>query len=222
MKLLVIGAHSDDPEVSMGGSISKFTNSGNDVKLLVCIIPQESRDGKIMQGAKKRRLSYQEEAAKRLNCEIEVLDMNPYEFKFDRKLVKLIDDIIVEYQPDVIFTHWDHDTHQDHKAVAEATFAAARKNNISVLMYEQLTLGGISPDSFKSHVYVDITETIEDKIKSIKSYKFLSESDIEAVYSLSRFRGNQIGVKYAECFEVCKVIANIDNGYFSIGKIPNL
>jgi len=222
MKLLVIGAHADDPEVSMGGSISKFTNSGNDVKLLVCIIPQESRDGKIMQGAKKRRLSYQEEAAKRLNCEIEVLDMNPYEFKFDRKLVKLIDDIIVEYQPDVIFTHWDHDTHQDHKAVAEATFAAARKNNISVLMYEQLTLGGISPDSFKSHVYVDITETIEDKIKSIKSYKFLSESDIEAVYSLSRFRGNQIGVKYAECFEVCKVIANIDNGYFSIGKIPNL
>ena len=125
MKLLVIGAHADDPEVSMGGSISKFTNSGNDVKL-------------------------------------------------------------------------------------------------SVLMYEQLTLGGISPDSFKSHVYVDITETIEDKIKSIKSYKFLSESDIEAVYSLSRFRGNQIGVKYAECFEVCKVIANIDNGYFSIGKIPNL
>jgi LmbE family N-acetylglucosaminyl deacetylase len=185
----------------------------------VCIIPQESRDGDVIQGAKKRRLSYQEDAAQRLSCQIEVLDMDPYEFKFDRKLVKIIDKAIVEFKPDIIFTHWDHDTHQDHKAVAEATFAAARKNNISVLMYEQLTLGGISPDSFKSHIYVDITETIEDKIKSIKAYKFLSDSDIEAVYSLSRFRGNQIGVKYAECFEVCKVIANIGNECFSMGKI---
>ena len=85
-------------------------------------------------------------------------------------------------------------------------------------MYEQLTLGGITPASFNGHVYVDISNTINEKIESVKCYKFLKESDIEAIIALARFRGNQIGVKYAECFQVCKVISIIDSNGLTIGK----
>tara|TARA_R100000664_G_scaffold34158_1_gene54463 strand:+ start:11655 stop:12329 length:675 start_codon:yes stop_codon:yes gene_type:complete len=219
MKILVIGAHADDPEVSMGGTIAKFIAEGHEVCLLVCIIPCESRDGRKINKAKKTRWEYQESSAAVLGASVHVLDMDPYTFGFNRTLVKAIDDQIVDYKPDTIFTQWDHDSHQDHKAVAHATFAAARKNNISVLMYEQLTLGGITPDSFRSHVYIDITETIEKKIASVKCYQFLKEQDIEAIYSLARFRGNQIGVKYAECFEVCKIIGSIGNTGMLISSV---
>lgn len=221
MKILVIGAHADDPEVSMGGTIKKFIDSGHEVKLLICIIPEESRSGEVIRGAKKERFDYQKDAAKSIGCGYEILDLNPYSFQFNREIVKTIDRQVLDFMPDVIFTHWEYDTHQDHRVVANATFAAARKNNISVLMYEQLTLGGISPHSFCSHVYVDITNQIESKINSVKCYKFLKESDIEAIISLARFRGNQIGVKYAECFQVCKLISEISDEGFKISSIYN-
>ena len=210
MNVLVIGAHADDPEVSMGGTISKLTKSNHKVKLLICILPEESRHGNVIEGAKEKRLDYQISSAERLNCELEVLDMNPYTFTFNRDLVKKIDDCIVEFKPDLIFTQWNHDSHQDHKAVAQATFAAARKNDTSVLMYEQLTLGGITPKSFNGNVYIDISETINEKMSSVKCYKFLKESDLDAIVSLARFRGNQIGVEYAECFENCKILTKIN------------
>ena len=195
MKVLVIGAHADDPEVSMGGTISKLTKSGHEVELLICIIPQESRDGSIIKNAKQERLDYQKESAKRLNCKITLLDMDPYSFSFNRELVKKIDNVMVKSCP------------------------AARKNDISVLMYEQLTLGGITPTSFNGHVYIDISDSIEEKIESVKCYKFLKDSDMEAIIALARFRGNQIGVKYAECFQVCKIISNVSDKGLDIGKV---
>jgi LmbE family N-acetylglucosaminyl deacetylase len=216
MKVLVIGAHADDPEVSMGGTITDLVSNGHDVSLLVCIVPQEDRAGNIISGAKTERQKFQTAAADKLRCQVNMLDMNPYNFEFGRHLVKQIDAAIVKYKPNVIFTHWHHDSHQDHQAVSLATFAAARKNNVSVLMYEQLTLGGITPNSFNSHVYVDISNVLDTKISSVKSYKFLSDNDIDAIISLARFRGNQIGVKYAECFEVCKIIADVTKDGLSI------
>tara|TARA_R110000824_G_scaffold28179_1_gene94951 strand:- start:29 stop:706 length:678 start_codon:yes stop_codon:yes gene_type:complete len=219
MKILVIGAHADDPEVSMGGTIAKFVAEGHEVRLLVCIIPCEDRDGEKIEKAKKTRWQYQESSAMILGTSTKVLDMDPYTFGLNRNLVKVLDREIVNFKPDCVFTQWDHDSHQDHKAVAHATFAATRKNNISVLMYEQLTLGGITPDSFKSHIYVDITDTIEKKIESVKCYEFLSDNDIEAIYSLARFRGNQIGVKYAECFEVCKFISQISTSGLEVSAL---
>ena len=148
---------------------------------------------------------------------MEILGLDQYTISFNRDLVKLLDKKIQQYKPNIIFTQWNHDSHQDHQAVADATFAAARKNDTTVLMYEQLTLGGITPYSFKSHIYVDITDSIDSKLQSVDRYvpDTLKESDVEAVRALARFRGNQIGVDYAECFEVCKVISGIDdNGIF--------
>ena len=55
MKILVIGAHADDPEVSMGGTIAKFVAEGHEVRLLVCIIPCEDRNGEKIENQQERR-----------------------------------------------------------------------------------------------------------------------------------------------------------------------
>tara|TARA_B100001123_G_scaffold376632_1_gene443434 strand:- start:1033 stop:1713 length:681 start_codon:yes stop_codon:yes gene_type:complete len=221
-KVLVISPHADDAEVSMGGTIKKLTKEGHSVKLLVCIIPNEHRDGSADNEKGELRKLAQENTAKDLNVELEILDLDPYTFAFNRDLVKLLDEKIQEFSPDVIFTQWNHDSHQDHQAVSNATFAATRKNDITVLMYEQLTLGGITPYHFKSHIYVDISDSINDKLESVERYipDTLHHKDLEAVKSLARFRGNQIGVEYAECFEVCKVICAVGDGSgMLMGKI---
>jgi N-acetylglucosamine malate deacetylase 1 len=208
-RYLVISTHSDDAEVSMGGTISKLTTMGHDVKLLVCIIPCEDKDGDKIPDGLQTRLQYQTNAANILNAEVSVLNMDPYDFAFARTYVKRIDKEIKEYRPTAVFTQWNHDSHQDHQSIANITFAATRKNNVSVLMYEQLTLGGITPYSFNSHVYMDISDVINKKLASVEQYKFLPAADVEAVEALARFRGNQIGVKYAECFEICKVLGDV-------------
>lgn len=212
-KILVISPHADDAEVSMGGTINRLSKEGHQVKLLVCIIPGELRSGQHDANFAEGRIYSQSQAATKLNVDFEVLNLDPYKISFNRELVKLLDRKITEFLPDIIFTQWNHDSHQDHQAVSNATFAAARKNDTTVLMYEQLTLGGITPYSFGSHVYVDISDSIEEKLESVKSYvpETLKEKDVDAVMALAKFRGNQIGVEFAECFEVCKVISTINS-----------
>jgi LmbE family N-acetylglucosaminyl deacetylase len=61
---------------------------------------------------------------------------------------------------------------------------------------------------FRPQVYVNISETIEAKINSLKAhksqYKKYSDRWIEAVVARARFRGFEMGVEYAECFEVVR------------------
>lgn len=229
MKVLVIGAHADDPEVSMGGTIAKFTRLQHETKILIAIIPCEGRDGVASEKRKEERWVECENSAKILGAEIEILDLNPYEMLFTRDLVKLLDKKIMDFSPDIVYTHWNHDSHQDHIAIANATFAATRKNNVSLLMYEQLTLGGITPYSFNSNIFVDISDVIGIKMESVKVYKSQKlDERLKAIYGLATFRGNQIGVKYAESFEAVRTLLDINKngcslyGFWESKKKSNL
>ena len=61
---------------------------------------------------------------------------------------------------------------------------------------------------FRPQVYINITETIEAKINSLKAhksqYKKYSDKWIEAVVARAKFRGFEMGADYAECFEVVR------------------
>ena len=212
MKVLVIAAHADDPEIAMGGTIAKFIHSGNEVRLLVAIIPCEDIHGVPSEEAKRIRREECINSAKFLGAELEILDLDPYQMCFGRDLVKLLDQKITSYAPDIVFTHWEHDSHQDHVALANATFAATRKNNVSLLMYEQLTLGGITPHTFKGNVFFDISDMMETKLESVKIYSSQMQrytDRVEAIKGIAAFRGNQIGVKYAEAFEVVNLLCDV-------------
>ena len=117
------------------------------------------------------------------------------------KLIKQIK----EYDPDIIFTHHPFDTHQAHAGVSNATIAAARRRN-TVFFYEPIQPSGRSYVAFKPVLYVDIEDTIEQKIESLKCHtseynKFGAEDWIEGVRCRCGFRGYEIGKKFAEAFE---------------------
>ncbi len=207
MKVLVISAHADDAELSMGGTVARLTAQGHNVKFLTLVIPHEDRWG---HGCEERRMVRAKDhvlATQILGVkDLEIADMDPYTLTYDRYLVKFLDERILEFGPDLIFTHWTGDSHQNHKHVSEATFSATRKNDCSVLMYHELVLGGITPHPFKPQIFVDISAHVIDKRASLDCYDFIPEEKIEAIEALSRFNGSQINVKHAECFEAGKVI----------------
>ncbi|MDP2729863.1 MAG: PIG-L family deacetylase [Dehalococcoidales bacterium] len=203
MKVLVFSPHPDDAEVLMGGTIAKYTQNGHEVLIIVVTVPNH--------GDKREKES--EKSAAILGAGLSILDINPHELAFNRKTVEIFDDVIKNFPPDVIYTSWLHDSHQDHISVCEATIAAARKNRCSLYMYEQALPSGFTPYAFRAQVFVDISDTIETKIKSVLAHQSqvqnFTEQWIQGIKARATYTGFQINVQYAEAFEVVKEIKQI-------------
>ena len=209
MKILAIGAHLDDIELACGGTLAKAINNGHQVKVLIMSKSgYTNKEGKIQRSddvAVKEGL----DALHTLGIEdIEILDFPTKDIPFSSDVVNAIDVVMSDYNPDLIFTHHPFDTHQAHEGVAKASIAAARRRN-TVYFYEPIAPSGRSYVSFKPQMYVDIDETINIKIKSLKCHKseynkFGGENWIEGVKSRCGFRGYEIGKKYAEAFEILR------------------
>ena len=78
--------------------------------------------------------------------------------------IKCIEDVVGDVDPDVVFTHYGTDTHQDHRVVSDATLSACR-NRGSVLHYES-----ISSQNFAPSMFVNVGEFIETKCEAVASH----------------------------------------------------
>ena len=203
MNIIVFSPHPDDAEVMMGGTIAKYTQKGHSVLIAVVTIPNQ----------KEKRVEESKKAATILGARISVLDLDPHELVFNRRLVEVFDEVMKDFPPDIIYTCRLHDSHQDHVAVGQATIAAARKNQCSLYMYDQALPSGITPYAFRPQVFVDISDTIEMKIKSVSAHKSqlknFSNQWIEGIRAKAAYIGCQINVEYAEAFEVVKELKKI-------------
>ncbi len=203
MNIIVFSPHPDDAEVLMGGTIAKYTQKGHDVLIVLVTIPNQ-RD---------RRREEAKKSATILGARLSVLDLDPYELTFNRKLVQIFDEVIKGFPPDVIYTSWINDSHQDHSNVSKTTIAAARKNDCSLYMYEQAIPSGLTPYAFRAQAFVDISDTIELKIKSVLAHESqvqnFSEQWIQGITGRAAFMGFRINTRYAEAFEVVKEIKKI-------------
>ncbi len=204
MKVLAFGAHPDDIEVGMGGTIAKYAEKKHDVTMVVATLTSNIKNVRKIES---------ENAARVLGGELIILDIEPEALTFSRRLVQEFDRIIQDCNPDVIYTQWIHDSHQDHVALANTVIASARKNHSAVYMYEQTIPGGIVPYGFKAQMFVDISDVIDIKTNSIMAHKSQVELNDEwwlyGVKGRAMYRGYQINTKYAEAFEVVKEIKEI-------------
>ncbi len=200
MKVLVFGAHPDDLEVGMGGTIAKHVDKGDEVTMVIGTVPSQT----------EQRRDEARRGAEILGSALRFLDVESDEFEYNRRLVGQIDDILKDVGPELIYTHWDQDSHQDHNNLSRGVISATRKNRCSVLMYEQTIPGGIVPGGFKAQSFVDVSDYIHRKIESIRAHEsqYAHHGDLwlQGVRGRASYRGFQINVAYAEAFEVIKEI----------------
>ena len=215
MKILAIGAHLDDIEIAAGGTLAKAVENGHEVKVLIMSKSgYTNKDGQVQRADETAVV----EGTKALNTlgitDITILDFPTKDIPFRSDVVNEIDLMMSSYNPDVIFTHHPFDTHQAHEGVAKATIAAARRKN-TVYFYEPIQPSGRSYVAFKPILYVDIEQTIQKKIDSLKCHtseynKFGGEDWIEGVKCRCGFRGYEIGKTYAEAFEILRQEMSFD------------
>lgn len=205
MKVLAIGAHPDDIEVGCAGTLMKYSKYGHEIFLLIIT---EGHKG----GDAKQRCAEQNKAAEILKPK-EVMWAGYKDTELSPNMNQLIHDIEVvlnRVKPDFTFTNFGDDTHQDHRALCRATVSATRyiKN---VIFYETPTTLDFSPT-----VFVDIKETIEEKVAMLLAHKsqvlktnIEGLSIVDAARSTAMFRGIQGRVHYAEGFIPLRLFINI-------------
>jgi LmbE family N-acetylglucosaminyl deacetylase len=213
LNILAISPHADDVEIAMGGTIAKYVDEGHNVTIMTAILPHENKDGNVDKYMKENRIIEQKNSAKILGAKLDILALDPYDFSFNRKYIKIFDQKINAYKPDLIFSCWEHDTHQDHKNLSEIIFSVTRKNNISLNMYEVMLPGGLNTHPYNPQYFINISKYIDQKISSIKAYKSVFELNsnnysnyFDSIIGRAKFRGGVIGVDYAEAFVIAKKI----------------
>jgi len=207
MNYLFIGAHLDDIELAAGGTISKLNKARHKTKMLVL---SKSDYIDIYGNLRSKEVALKEgyEAARILKTELKVLDFPTKDIEFNSDVVTAIEKEINSFKADVIFTHNINDTHQAHISTAQASIAAARYLN-NIYFYEPIYPSGRAPLPFNPQVFNDITDYLDIKIDSLKAHKSQYEKYkdewIEAIISRAKFRGFESNMKYAECFELCRM-----------------
>ena len=202
--ILIFGAHPDDIEIGMGGTVAKLAGQGYDVKLVIATLPNF-----VETDTKEDRRREAILSAKIMKCKSpDFLDLSPDEMIFSRKFVTRIDEIVRKSKPRAIFTQWIGDSHQDHQALTRTVLAASR-DSTDIYMYETTIPGGITESSFRPQLYVDITDTLDVKSEALDCFKSqkirCGDLWIGAVIGRSSYRGYQMNTKYAEAFEIIRI-----------------
>lgn len=203
--ILVFGAHPDDIEIGMAGTICRLAACGNQVYSCIATIPDD----------RQRRIAEAREAARILGIkDVLLLPVKPAQLGYNRTTIGAIDAVIRQLQPHSVFTHWVEDSHQDHVNVTRCIISATRKNNFNVYMYEQTIPGGITPAGFRAQHLIDVTKYIDRKMQSIQAHASQLQRNgpwwSEGVLGRAMYRGYQIHAHYAEAFEIIKINGDTD------------
>lgn len=210
--ILAIGAHADDVEIGCGGTVTLHARRGDNVIILIMAEPFFTNyDGKVLRPKDAGNLEMKN-GAEVLGAKLINLGFKDKCVMYSVEAIEGINRIIDEYNVDTIYTHWHHESNQDHSRTAHATISAARYTP-NILMYEPMFPNGKTYETFRSQVYVDITPTFDTKMNALKCHKSQIEKFgsgfSEAVEARARYRGYEIGCRYAESFEVIRAVNNI-------------
>jgi LmbE family N-acetylglucosaminyl deacetylase len=154
------------------------------------------------------RVAEQEAASELLGAELCWGNFEDAAVPSDCSAVHVIQDVMACVAPDVIYTHTLSDSHQDHRATAMATLAAARRTS-RILCYEAPSSLGFAP-----MLFIDISKQIDGKVRALRAHwsQVLKNGlvDLEAIQAAARYRGFQARVRLAEAFEVERFLWDLD------------
>lgn len=203
IKVLCVGAHSDDIEIGCGGTILRILSEYDDVEVHWVVLGSSGeRDGEAVTSADKFLANVKKK-------EIIIQHFKTSFFPYIGEEIKnFFEKLKEKISPDIIFTHYRNDLHQDHRLVSELTWNTYRNNLI--FEYEIMKYDG---DIGSPNVFVHLDDTLcRKKISFIMdSFKTQGEKDWftpDAFLSLLRIRGieSKAPGKYAEGFYCRKVV----------------
>lgn len=208
LRVLCLGAHSDDIEIGSGGTVATLCASPRPVTLRWIVFSGTgTREREARDSAKRLARNASE-------LSVDVLDYEDGFFpsawgeikRYFRRLEQ-------EPSPDLVLTHHGRDRHQDHRVISELTWNSFRDHLI--LEYEIPKWEG---DLGQPNLYVPLArEAAEEKVRHlVESFPSQQEKpwfDGDTFLGLSRLRGLECGAPegHAEAFYMRKAVLSAKN-----------
>lgn len=216
LDILAFGAHPDDVEIGMGGTLLKYSRLGMRVGICDLTEAELSSNGTV----ELRRLEAEKASGILGVSERWNLKLPDRGLLLSQDYIKTVVTAIRTYKPRIVFAPYLEDRHPDHgncaKIVEEAIFSAAvgkyrDAENLAPHRVQSLYFYMIN-GFHKPDFVIDISDTIHEKLESLRVYESqfiqldgsvstpLTNGYIETVESRERMFGKEVGVPYAEGF----------------------
>lgn len=218
--VLVIAAHPDDEALGCGGTMARLVAEGKSVQVAfladgVTARPQPDHTDEL---AERRDMA--RKACQVMGCDEPVFFDYP-DNRLDTvallDLAQSVESLIARFNPQTVITHHHGDLNVDHQRVHQAVMTACRPlpeasvRRIWCFEAQSSTewQTPVSAHGFLPSLFVDISETLETKMKALQAYDgemrpWPHSRAMEAVEFLARWRGASVGVDAAEAFMVAR------------------
>jgi LmbE family N-acetylglucosaminyl deacetylase len=223
--ILILAAHPDDEILGCGGAIAKLADQGAAIHVAFLADGVFSRDEN--QAARRVELDNRRAAARKACDILGVKSLFFGDFPDNRMdtlalldIVKVVESLIFEKQPEVVFAHHAGDVNIDHRLAHEAAVTACRPQRgrlvKTLLCFEvpsstEWQLPGSGP-AFVPNWFVDISDTLDRKLAALDVYAaelraWPHPRSRQGVEHLARWRGATVGVEAAEAFILGRQLA---------------
>lgn len=221
--ILVVAAHPDDDAFGCAGTLLKLVSQKCKIFALYFTdgVSARQKQANINQNIFDRKKNC-EKAAKIIGikkCSYYSYPDNQLDTVPLLEITQKIEQEILKIKPDIIFTHFENDLNIDHQIINNAVKTATRpKPNFSVkeiFLFETLSSTEWQFNSkkkiFAPNYFVDISKTLKKKIEAVKAYKqeifkWPHPRSAKGIKTLASYRGQMVGLKFAEAFEILRVI----------------
>ncbi|HEV3075636.1 MAG TPA: PIG-L deacetylase family protein [Thermoanaerobaculia bacterium] len=199
LRVIVFGAHPDDPETGCGGLIALLTREGHEV--IVAYATCFRGDRKI--GDEPEAVVRRREAT----AACQILGAKPHFFDYahekltgDEATLEAVSAWLKKVQPDVVVTHWPLDTHENHHATSSLVWQSyVREGTWNLYFFEVMT--DRQTKGFRPDLYLDIERVREVKKRACFCHESQEPDRFWAVHEeMQRRRGEECGVKCAEAY----------------------
>lgn len=222
MKVLVIAAHPDDEVLGCGGTIARHVAAGDEVRIHILAEGATSRTPSRDSDAHATELTALAQSAADAamilgaTSVLHGLPDNRLDSLDLLEVIKLVEEVIFSYQPQLVYTHHSSDVNIDHQVIHRAVVTACRPlpgQSVRTLLFFEIpsSTEWQVPTAFSPNWFVSIEETLNLKVQALESYgaemrEFPHPRSISAVKALAAWRGASIGVNAAEAFVLGRLI----------------
>ena len=188
-RVLCVASHPDDEILGVGGTLLRHKAAGDHV---VAVLTHRCRDESDAES---------QEAERRMGIRYDRLYRTGFR----------VEDAIALHRPDIVYIHSRADLHHDHQDALQRALVACRPQSgvRAIYAFETPSATDWSGVVFDPRRFVDISETLEDKLEAMEAYaselrEHPHPRSIDALATRADYWGQRAGVGWAEAFEVIR------------------
>lgn len=201
-KVLVIGAHPDDPETCAGGTMLALKAQGCEVVSVYLTGGEAGIKGKSADESARIRHKESADACAMMGVRSLWVGQIDGATEVNKTRYDEMKAIIAAEKPDAVLTHWPIDSHRDHRVCSILVYDAWRQLDHGFDLYYMEAMTGLQSMNFAPDDYVDISDFADLKHKAVYCHAtqepgwMLDEWHIP----MEKLRGNEYQCKAAEGF----------------------